>query len=69
MAERRQQISDLYHGALARAPEERAAYLIEACNGDEGLRQEVESLLANEPASAPRRTAAARTTVLWTPCE
>ena len=43
--ERRDLISDLYHGALARAPEERGAFLTEACNGDEALRQEVESLL------------------------
>ena len=48
--ERRDLISDLYHRALARAPEERAAFLIEACNGDDGLRQEVESLLAYESA-------------------
>jgi serine/threonine protein kinase len=45
-------ISDLYHRALARAPEARAAFLVEACNGDEALRDEVESLLAFEPASA-----------------
>ena len=50
--ERRDLISDLYHRALARAPEERGAFLIEACNEDEGLRQEVESLLEYEPASA-----------------
>ena len=50
--ERRDLISDLYHRALARAPEERAWFLIEACNGDEGLREEVESLLEFEPASA-----------------
>ena len=47
-------VSDLglYHGALARAPEERGAFLTEACKGDEALRQEVESLLEFEPASA-----------------
>ena len=50
--ERRDLISDLYHRALARAPEERAAFLTEACKGDEGLRQEVESLLAFESPSA-----------------
>ena len=44
-SERRNLISDLYHRALALAPEERAAFLTEACKGDEGLRQEVESLL------------------------
>ena len=51
-SDRRDLISDLYHRALARAPEERAAFLVEACNGDEALREEVESLLEFEPASA-----------------
>ena len=51
-SERRDLISDLYYRALACAPEERGAFLIAACNGDEGLRQEVESLLEYEPASA-----------------
>jgi eukaryotic-like serine/threonine-protein kinase len=51
-SDRRDLISDLYHRALARAPEERAAFLVEACNRDEALREEVESLLAFEPASA-----------------
>jgi serine/threonine protein kinase len=50
--DRRDLISNLYHAALARAPEERAAFLIEACSGDEALREEVESLLEAEPASA-----------------
>src|SRR6188768_230005 len=50
--ERPDLISDFYHGALALPPEERSAFLIKACNGDEGLRQEVESLLECEPASA-----------------
>jgi serine/threonine protein kinase len=50
--ERRDLISDLYHGALARAPEQRAAFLTEACHGDDGLRQEVESLLEFESASS-----------------
>jgi len=51
-SDRRDLISDLYHRALARAPEERAAFLLEACNGDEALREEVASLLEFEPASA-----------------
>ena len=41
-----QQIEPLYHAALERAPEERAAFLAEACAGDAELRREVESLLA-----------------------
>ena len=50
--DRRDLISDLYHRALARAPEERAVFLTEACKGDDGLREEMESLLAS---SRPRR--------------
>jgi len=42
---RRHQISDLYHGALDRKPAERDAFLKEACDGDEALRREIESLL------------------------
>ena len=39
-------VSRLYHDVLGRAEEERAAFLHEACGGDEALRREVESLLA-----------------------
>ncbi len=47
-----QQIEPLYHAALERAPEARAAFLNEACAGDAELRREVESLLAfDEPAA------------------
>ena len=49
--ERPDVISDLYHGALALAPEERAAFLSKRCAGDDGLRHEVESLLEFELAS------------------
>jgi serine/threonine-protein kinase len=52
LIDRGQRVSDLYHRALARAPEERAAFLAEACKGDEALREEAESLLEFEPASA-----------------
>ena len=50
--DRRDLISDLYHRALARAPSERASFVAEACNGDERLCQEVESLLEFESVSA-----------------
>jgi len=43
--ERWQQINDLYHSSLEREPLERAAFLTQACDGDEELRQEIESLL------------------------
>src|SRR2546423_523131 len=46
-AERWQQVNDLFQLAAERAPEERAAFLDEGCHGDEGLRREVESLLAS----------------------
>jgi eukaryotic-like serine/threonine-protein kinase len=48
--ERWQQVSRIYHDALARDSGERASFLREACRDDEALRQEVESLLA-QPAS------------------
>jgi len=44
--ERLQQIEKLFHSALGRPPEERPAFLDEACAGAEALRREVESLLA-----------------------
>ena len=46
--DRWRQIKELCHEARARAEGERAAFLAEACAGDEALRQEVESLL-NQP--------------------
>lgn len=50
--ERWQQIEPLYHAALERAPEARAAFLDEACAGDAELRCEVESLLAFDEGAA-----------------
>jgi hypothetical protein len=44
-AERWRQIEDLYQAALAEAPEERAAFLAQACPDDSQLRGEVQSLL------------------------
>src|SRR5262245_57119469 len=49
--ERWQQIEGLYHEALARDASERGPFLASACGGDETLRREVESLLA-QPVSA-----------------
>jgi eukaryotic-like serine/threonine-protein kinase len=46
-----QRINDLFHAALEREPGERAAFLADACAGDEGLRLEVESLLASHDPS------------------
>src|SRR6516225_2356792 len=44
-------VDELYHAARARDAGQRAAFLADACAGDEALRREVESLLA-QPASA-----------------
>jgi len=48
MPERWNQIEKLYHAAVALEPGERDAFLEQACNGDQELRQEVESLLARD---------------------
>jgi len=41
------QVKHLLDEAMRRKPEERAAFLDEACNGDNGVRREVESLLSS----------------------
>lgn len=46
--ERYQELGRLYGAALELEPGQRAAYLADACAGDEALRQEVESLLVYE---------------------
>ncbi len=48
--ERWRRVEELYHAALAHAAGDRAAFLAGACEDDDALRREVESLLA-EPAS------------------
>jgi serine/threonine protein kinase len=40
-------IKELFEAALKRAPDERSAFFDQACNGDESLRGEVESLLTS----------------------
>ena len=45
--ERWQKIESLLHDALERAPAERAAFLDQACLGDEDIHREVKSLLAS----------------------
>ena len=44
--ERWRKIEELYHSALEREGSRRAAFVEQACGGDESLRREVESLLA-----------------------
>jgi eukaryotic-like serine/threonine-protein kinase len=47
-ADRWSEVERLYHEALARRPEDRAAFLGATCESDDALRQEVESLLAHD---------------------
>lgn len=44
--ERWQQVKEIFHSALVLAPERRAAFLAEACAGQDSLRGEVESLIS-----------------------
>ena len=44
--ERYKQVDELFTAALERQPEERAAFLDQACSGDSDLRREVETLLS-----------------------
>jgi serine/threonine protein kinase/tetratricopeptide (TPR) repeat protein len=46
-SERWQQINDLFQLATERTGKERAAFLDEACHGDQSLRRELESLIAS----------------------
>ena len=48
MSDRWEQIERIYHAALERNGDERAAFLDENCSGDPGIRTEVESLLGYE---------------------
>jgi len=40
-------VKEVFEVALGHAPEERSAFLVQACGGDESLRSEVESLLSS----------------------
>ncbi|HEX9639384.1 MAG TPA: protein kinase [Acidobacteriota bacterium] len=69
--ERWQQVDRVFAAALERGPEDRGAFLAQACAGDEELRREVESLLAHDPAEGflerPVSGAAARLILETTP--
>src|SRR5262249_2249229 len=41
-----QRVKDVFESALERAPDQRPAFLDHACDGDEPLRREIQSLLA-----------------------
>ena len=47
-SDRWQRIEELYHSAREREGNQRAAFLKEACAGDDALQREVESLLAQD---------------------
>jgi len=47
-AERWQRVKEIFHAARTRGPEERPSFLRALCDGDDELREEVESLLAQE---------------------
>src|SRR4030095_4708353 len=46
-------VERVYHEALLRPPERRAAFVAEACAGNAELRREVESLLAQDASADP----------------
>src|SRR2546421_152781 len=50
--ERWQELDNLFHSVLQHVAGERAAFLDEACGGDESLRKQVEALLAAHEAAA-----------------
>lgn len=54
--DRWQQIEQLYHSVLRREPTQRAAFLDEACEGDDQLRREVGSLLDRSAADFPEES-------------
>jgi eukaryotic-like serine/threonine-protein kinase len=54
--DRWQTVERLYHATLAQPVERRAAFLAEACAGDEELRREVESLIAQGASAEGRFT-------------
>ena len=50
-SERWKQVDDVLQSVLDRAPEERDAFLLVACAGDESLEQEVRSLMKSDDAA------------------
>lgn len=63
-SERWRQVRDLFERALDLPPEQRAAFLDDACADDSGLRVEVDSLLAAEADSPPTLAIDVPTTML-----
>src|ERR1051325_1761634 len=51
--ERWRKTEDIFHEALELAPEARSAFVAAACDGDDALRREVESLLDHDRENEP----------------
>ena len=63
MNDERRKVEQLYRSVLERTPGERSAFLSTACQGDDDLRREVETLLAHEATAGTfLTTSAAETT-------
>jgi hypothetical protein len=58
--ERWRRVEELYHAAQTRAVHERAAFLAEACAGDDALRRQIESQLTQPRRPMPSSPQAAR---------
>ena len=58
--ERWRRIEELYNAAQEREPEERGAFLADACRGDDELKREIERLLAHDSAGKILDTPAAQ---------
>jgi serine/threonine protein kinase/Tol biopolymer transport system component len=53
-SERWRQVEELFHAALARAPEERQPFLLEACSEDTELKRQVEHLISIDQRAGSR---------------
>ncbi len=63
-------IESIFHAALAKAtPEERAAFLADACGGDVALRRQVDELLQAQEKAGPFLEQPAAATVTYIPAE
>src|SRR6202158_1710124 len=68
-SERWEKVAELYHSACERTPAERSAFLDEACQGDQDLRREVESLLRQDVSQEGVLERVAGDARLWSPAE
>jgi serine/threonine-protein kinase len=66
-AERWEKVIELYHAASERDPALRGAFLANACEGDAGLRSEVESLLRQDLSEGDMLERVAEDNRIWSP--